>query len=143
MRMRNGDADQAAKAFDEGDCGLVEQRDAVPQDVAFIGHHQKRALGDSEGGYRADTDEPRLVLLETVHGPACERLVRGPDLARRRHKLARLVTDLTALRLLRRSRELGAAGDADKGGHDRAQRRARDAFRKRTPRPVVIALASA
>ena len=37
MRMGNGDADEAAEAFDDGDGGLVEQRDAVPQHVAFVG----------------------------------------------------------------------------------------------------------
>ncbi len=101
MRMRDGDADEAAEPLDDGDRGLVEERDAVPQHVAFFGHHQQRALADGEGGHRADADEARLVLAESVAVAARQRLVRGPRLARGRHELARFIADRAPLWLLR------------------------------------------
>ena len=40
--------------------GLVEERNAVPQQIAFVGGEQQRPLPDGESGHRADADQIRL-----------------------------------------------------------------------------------
>ncbi len=117
MRMRDRDADQPAQCLDDGDSGVVEERNAVPQHVALVGRKQQRPLPDGEHRHGADADEILFVLPEAVEMAAFERVVRRPGLTGRRHILAIFVADRAALRRLHRWRELCAAGDADKGGH--------------------------
>ena len=47
-------------AFNDRDRGLVEERNAVPQQIAFVGGEQQRPLPDGESGHRADADQIRL-----------------------------------------------------------------------------------
>jgi hypothetical protein len=106
-----------AQAFDQRDGGLVEERDAVPQYVAFVATQEQRALRDGEVRHAADADQVRLMLAETIAIAARQRFVCRPGLAGRRHELARLVADRAARRLCRGGRELRAAGDADESRH--------------------------
>ena len=117
VRMGNGDADEAAQRFDDGDGGVVGERDTVPQHVARRGGEQERALSDGEGGHRADADQAGLVLAETVAMTARQRLVRGPALARWRHELALLIADRAAGGLFLGGCKLRPAGAADVGWH--------------------------
>lgn len=45
-------------------CGVVEQGDAVPQDVAMRGAHEQRPLPDRERRFHADADEVGLLLAQ-------------------------------------------------------------------------------
>ena len=64
--MRNRDGVQPAKPLDQGDRGVVDQRDAIPQDVALRRAQEQCALADGELRLRADADEAWLVLAEPV-----------------------------------------------------------------------------
>ena len=66
VRMRNGDGTQSAKPVDQRHCGVVDQRDAIPEDVSFRGTQKQCALSDGKFGRRADADETWLVLTEPV-----------------------------------------------------------------------------
>ena len=48
MRMRNGDGAKPAKPVDDGNGGVIDQRDAIPQDVAFRRTQQQCALANGE-----------------------------------------------------------------------------------------------
>src|SRR6266851_9092318 len=111
--MRNRDGVQPAKPVDQGDRGVIDQRDAIPQDIPLRCAKEQSALADRELGLLAYPDKPRLVLAESV-------VVRNPEPRQRRPRLA-LGRDVLALvfpdrALSRRSvtrRILCAAGTAD------------------------------
>ena len=48
VRMRDRDALDAAHGLDQLDGGAIDQRDAVPQDIAVRGAQKLRALADAE-----------------------------------------------------------------------------------------------
>ena len=50
MRMRDGDAGKAAEALTISTVGAINERNAVPQDVALVGLHDQAALPDREAG---------------------------------------------------------------------------------------------
>ena len=79
--MRNRDGVQPAKPVDQGDCGVIDQRDAIPQDIPLRCAKEQSALADRELGLRADPDKPRLVLAESVVVRNPEPLQRCPRLA--------------------------------------------------------------
>jgi hypothetical protein len=66
MRMGNGDRLEAAEPVDERDGRSVEQRDAVPQNIAVRRADEERALADGKLRLGADADQPRLVLAVGV-----------------------------------------------------------------------------
>ena len=66
VRMRDGDRLEAAEALDQGHGGVIQQRDAVPQDVAVRRADEQRALADGECRLRADADQARLVLAPGI-----------------------------------------------------------------------------
>src|SRR6201999_1044089 len=80
MRMRDADRLEAAEGLDRRDRRSIQERDAVPQDVAVRRAHQDRALAKGEGRLRADADDARLVFAHAVHVAACEFLKRRPAL---------------------------------------------------------------
>src|SRR5262249_41570944 len=90
-------------------CGLVEQRDAVPQQVAVAPGHEQRALADGEARLGADAGEAGLVA-ELVAMRAGQLGRRRPPLAVGRDVLARVLADRAALG---RTGELDPAGGAD------------------------------
>src|SRR5438046_5245212 len=81
MRMRNRDSVQPAKPVDQGDRGVIDQRDAIPQDIPLRCAKEQSALADRKLRLRADPDEPRLVLAESVVVRNPEPLERCPRLA--------------------------------------------------------------
>ena len=96
MRMRDGDGTQAAETFDEGDGGLVDERNAIPQYVAVRRANEQRALADGETRQCADANQARLVLAKGIEMACGEQVKRRPGLPTRGRELA-LVLAHTAL----------------------------------------------
>ena len=91
--MRNRDGVQSAKPVDQGDRGVIDQRDAIPQDVAFRRAQEQCALADGELRLRADADEAWLVLAEPVVMRNPEPFQRCPRLPLGRDVLALVFAD--------------------------------------------------
>src|SRR5579862_8369491 len=115
--MRYRDGVQSAKPVDQGDRGVIDQRDAVPQDIPLRCANEQSALADREPRLRADPDEPRLVLAESVVVRNPEPLERCPRLALWRDVLALVFADGALNRRSVAWRILSAAGIADECGH--------------------------
>src|SRR3977135_1862789 len=115
--MRNRDGVQSAKPVDQGDRGVIDQRDAIPQDIPLRCAKEQSALADRELGLRADPDEPRLVLAESVVVRNPEPLERCPRLALGRNVLALVFADGALSRRSVTRRILCAAGTADECRH--------------------------
>jgi len=62
VRVRDRDAGDAAKGAHDLDGGVVDEADAVPQDVAVRRADQQGALGDRERRRGADADQDRIML---------------------------------------------------------------------------------
>src|SRR5215813_3860424 len=80
VRMRDSDGAQSAECVDQGDRGIIDQRDAIPQDVPLKRTQKQRALPDGELRLRADADEAGLILPEPVE-------MRDPEPFERRPRL--------------------------------------------------------
>jgi len=99
------------------DGGGIDERDAVPQNIAFGRAQEERALADGKFRHGPDADQAALVLLIAIEVTARERLEGGPLLAAGRNELTLVLTDRAgAWRRIRR-RKLAAASFADEGGH--------------------------
>ena len=117
VRMRDGDGAQAAETLDEGDGGLVDERDAIPQDVAVRRANEQRALADGETRLGADADQARLVLAEGVEMADREPVQGRPRLSARRRELALVLAHAALSRRSSARRILHAARRADEGWH--------------------------
>ena len=118
MRVRNGDGADAAKRAHQGHGGVVQQRDAVPQDVALRTHQQQRPLANREGGGGANPKQaglahpPGVGMVAAQFGQGSPALAGGADI------LPLVVTDRAGQWGCCAGGLLGAAGDANEGGHD-------------------------
>src|SRR6267142_4886871 len=115
--MRNRDGVQPAKPLDQGDRGVVDQRDAIPQDVPLRRAHEQCALADGELRLRTDADEAWLVLAEPIVVRNPEPFQRCPRLPLRRDVLALVFADGALSRWSATRRILSAAGSADECRH--------------------------
>src|SRR5882672_521993 len=115
--MRNRDGVQPAKPLDQGDRGVVDQRDAIPQDVPLRRAQEQCALADGELRLRADADEAWLVLAEAVVVRNPEPFQRCPRLPLGRDVLALVFADGALSRWSVTRRILCAAGSADECRH--------------------------
>ena len=115
--MRNRNGVQSAKPVDQGDRGVIDQRDAIPQDIPLRCAKEQSALADRELRLRADPDEPRLVLAESVVVRNPEPLERCPRLALGWNVLAFVFADGALNRRNVTRRILCAAGTADECRH--------------------------
>ena len=90
MRVADHDGFEPALRLDPGGCGVVEEREAVPEDVAVGGFDEDCALADGEFGGRDDGVEVwvRVDLGPGVGVLVCELGARGPGLAAGRDVLA-------------------------------------------------------
>jgi hypothetical protein len=66
MRVRDGDPGDAAKPVQQIGRGLVDQADAIPQDIARRRLHKQRALTDRKLRRHPDAEQPRLEPAEAV-----------------------------------------------------------------------------
>ena len=118
VRMRNGDGAQSAKPIDQGDRGVIDQRDAIPQDVPFRRTQEQCALPDGEFWLGADADEAGLVLAEPVVVRNPQPCQRCPRLPLGRDELALVFAHGAVSWRSFTWRILGTAGRADECRHD-------------------------
>jgi len=110
-----GDRDRGdpAELLDTAADLVVEERDAVPEDVSARRLDEERALADREVRSRADARQPRLLLADVGAVVAPELLECRPLLAGPADVLALVLADGTARRWLCALGELAPTGDAD------------------------------
>jgi hypothetical protein len=113
VRVRDRDRSQAAGRLDVRADLVVEERDAVPQDVPAGRADEQRALADREARLAADPDEAWRLLADLGAVVAPELAERRPALAVPADVLALVFADGAARRRLGAFRELDPAGDAD------------------------------
>src|SRR5262249_54764521 len=110
-------AGKPAERLHDLDGGGIDERDAVPQNIAFGSAQDERALADGEFRHRSDPDQAGLVLLIAIEVAARERVEGGPPLAAGGTELRLVLTDRSGRRRRVRGRKLAAAGLADEGRH--------------------------
>ena len=118
--MRERDRGQAAPLVHRRLRRRVEERDAVPEDVAALRLDEVGVLADREGRLGADRGQPGLELLEGVRMVGTQFVERRPALPLGRNVLTRLVADHALGRRLMALRVLNAARDADEARHARS-----------------------
>ena len=87
MRMRDRDRLQAAQGANQHFGRIVQQRNAVPENVAPRGAQQQRALADTESGMGMDLEQIGFQAPPGVDVAARKPRWRGPDLSALRHEL--------------------------------------------------------
>jgi hypothetical protein len=118
VRVRDRDRGQAAVALDLSGRVVIEQRHAVPQDVAVAGRHEQRALPDRER--RVEPDAVVRALATDLVAVAGAQVVAGPPrLPRGGHVLALVLADRAAFGRRVGRCELRAAGRTEVSGHSR------------------------
>jgi hypothetical protein len=110
--MGNSDCGNSAESIDRRNSGLIEQADAIPQDVSGRGLQQERSLADSEAGVGMDGIKPFLFPPDGVRVSFGQLGNGGPLLAVPSHILTGILADRAFHRWFFRRRELGAAGNA-------------------------------
>jgi hypothetical protein len=112
VRMGDCDRMEAATLPHRGDDLVVDQRLAVPEDVAVLGGHQQRALGDREVGLATDPEQPGQLVADPRPMRGAQLVESCPLLTVERDVLARVLTDQAGRWGLFGSRELRPAGHA-------------------------------
>src|SRR5439155_24586452 len=100
VRMRDGDRRHTAERGDRRDKLVVDERDAVPEDVAAWGLDEECPLPDREARLAADPGQARLLLADLGAVPGAELRERRPALALPAHVLALVVADRATRRRL-------------------------------------------
>jgi len=113
VRVRDRDRGEPAELLDARADLVVEQRDAVPEDVPARSLDEERALADREARRRADADQARLLLPDVRAMVAPKVIERRPPLPVPADVLALVLADRAARRRLCALRELASARDAD------------------------------
>ena len=116
VRVRDRDRGEPAAPLDLRRGRLVEQRDAVPQQVGVAVGDEQRALADRECGIGADAGQ-RALVAELVGVAGGQLGQRRPALPGLRDVLARIEADRARRRRGLRVRVLGPAGNADEPLH--------------------------
>jgi hypothetical protein len=111
--MRYRDRADAAARVDLRDCSIVQQRDAIPEQISRWGLHKQSALADGKFGLGANAKEVPRFFFKTVLMIGCEAFECGPFLAAMAHKLPFILANRTAERRLRRLGKLRSALYAD------------------------------
>jgi hypothetical protein len=113
VRVRDRDRAEPAELLDAGADLVVEQRDAVPEDVPARCLDEEGALPDREARRRADANQARPLLPDVRAMVAAKIVERRPPLAVPADVLSLVLADRAARRRLRALRELTSARDAD------------------------------
>ena len=161
VRMRDRDRGEAALAVDALDELVVEERDAVPEDVAGRALDEQRALADRERRRAADAEHAAVVAdvglvvvdevlpaqpdLPVVVRDVLPRVLADRAGARRlvgggycvAARLAEVVVTAAPARAARRTRRAACAGTCRPGARASAGSRSRRASRFTSPASVV------
>ena len=113
MRVRDRDLGDPAQLLHLLNRRVVQEPDAVPQDVAALRLDQERPLADPELRLGVDRVEPVLLLLDDIPVRRPQVLERRPLLAVGVDVLPLVLADGTSRRGLIRLGELRPAGDAE------------------------------
>jgi hypothetical protein len=95
MRMRYRDRTDAAAGVDLCDCSIVQQCDAIPEQIPSRRLHKQSALADSKFGFGANAEKSRRFFFETVSMIGCQTVKRGPFLAAMAYKLPFILANRT------------------------------------------------
>src|SRR5262249_62246205 len=110
------DAGKPAERLHDLDGGGIDERDAVPQNIAFGRAQDERSLADGKFRHRPDPDQAGLVLLIAIEVAARERFEGGPPLAAGGGELTLVLTNTGRRRRRGRGRKMAAAGLALESG---------------------------
>jgi len=113
MRVGDGDGREASERAHRLDRGVVEQADAIPQDVPARRLHQQGALADGEGWSGADAGQAGLKRADFIGVSLLQFGQGGPFLAVEADVLALVQADGTGGGWLGGGGELSAAGFTD------------------------------
>src|SRR5947209_10774175 len=117
MRVRDGNGSNPAQFANTPDALVVNESEAVPQQIAFRSLNQEGTLAYGEVGLRAEGMEIGFFFLEHVLVGRTQLVQRDPFLAVVTNVLALILADATRVRRLRGRRELGTAGFTEERLH--------------------------
>jgi hypothetical protein len=96
MRVRYRDRTDAAARVHFGDCSIVQQRDAIPEQISGRRLHKQRALADRKFGFGANAEKSRRFFFDTVSMIGCETFKCSPFLTAVADKLPFILANPTA-----------------------------------------------
>jgi hypothetical protein len=117
MRMRNRDGADAAACVYFGDCFVVQQRNAIPEQISPGRLEKQSALADCKFRFCADSEKPRRFIFDAVAMINREPFERRPFLTGVTHELPFIFANRTARRRFRSVIKLRPALHADKIFH--------------------------
>src|SRR6476659_9434290 len=106
MRMRNRDGADAAACVYLGDCFVVQHRDAVPEQISSGRLEKQSPLAYCKFRFRADAEQQRRFIFETIVMITLYSLERRPLLACVTDELPFIFANWTARRRFRGLTEL-------------------------------------
>src|SRR3984957_16239921 len=119
MRVRDRDGGKPAQGANQRFGRIVQQRNAVPQDITLRGSHQERALADTEAGMGMDLEQVALQPPPGVDVLLCKPGWCCPNLSAARHELPFILTNRAAGGRLTRIRIRRSASGAYMDRHHR------------------------
>jgi hypothetical protein len=115
--MRDGYAADTAAPINFGCCLVIEQGDAIPEQISSGRLQKQSALAYGEFWFGADSQKPRRFLFEAVPIIGLESFQGCPFLASVTHELPFIFANWTAQRRFRAFSKLRPALHADKIFH--------------------------
>jgi hypothetical protein len=115
--MRDRDRPNTSARPDFRDRVVLEQRNAIPQQISCGRLHQQSALSNGEFRFRSDAEKLRRLFFDTVAMMPRQLLQRRPPLPVVANELPFVLADRTSWRRLRRLAKLRPALYADKVLH--------------------------
>ena len=128
MRMRNRDGADAATRIYLGDCFVIQQRDAIPEQISSRRLQKQSALGNRDFRFSADPQKLRRFLFDAVVMISAQLLERCPFLASVTDELPFILANWTARRRFRSFTKLRPALRADKVLHQQKSYRSRRCY---------------
>ena len=119
MRVRNRDGADAAACVYLGDCFVVQQRDAIPEQISSRRLQKQSALAYRKFRFCADAQKLRRFILEAVVMISLSSLERRPFLASVTNELPFVFANWTARRRLCSLTKLRPALHADEVFHEK------------------------
>src|SRR5882757_2080515 len=117
VRMRNRDGTDAATCVYLGDCFVIQQRDAIPEQISSRRLEKQSALSDRKFWFCADPQKLRRFIFDAVVMSSRKAFERRPFLAGVTDELPFILANWTARRRFRGLSELRPALHADKVWH--------------------------